>query len=101
MLVYNITIKVEPEIHTSWMDWMKMEYLPELMATGFFTGHRILRIIDMDDTDGATYAVQFELKDKNDYNRYISMQSNVFRQKAWLKWGEKMLVFTTIMEAVN
>lgn len=100
MLVYNITIKVDKDIHLQWMDWMKTEYLPEHMDTGLFSSQRMLRILDIDETDGFTYALQFELTGISDFERYISVQSTVFQNNARRKWGEKMLSFATIMEVV-
>ena len=59
MIVYNITIKIEPAIEAEWINWQKLEHIPEVMATGFFTNYKFYRLLDQDEEDGITYIVQY------------------------------------------
>mgnify|MGYP002347735554 CR=1 FL=1 len=35
-LLYNVTIKVESDIHHEWLEWMKTVHIPDVMATNSF-----------------------------------------------------------------
>ena len=37
MLVYNVTVKVNTDIHEEWLEWMKKTHIPEVLATGYFS----------------------------------------------------------------
>jgi len=36
MIMYNVTVMVEEDLATAWLDWMNQTHIPEVMATGFF-----------------------------------------------------------------
>ncbi|RYE23554.1 MAG: DUF4286 family protein [Sphingobacteriales bacterium] len=98
MIVYNVTLKLDHSIVEDWVNWMKEEHMPELMATGLFTGRRLCRLLEQDELEGATYVAQYFCNSINEYNRYISEHSNTMREKAFARFGNKFIAFRTIME---
>ncbi len=101
MIIYNVTIKVELSIATHWVKWIKEEHIPEVIATGCFTKANILKLLDMDEADGATYAVQYFAESKALYNLYIEKHAGLMRQKSFDKWGDKFIAFRSVMEVIN
>ena len=101
MILYNITMKVNPSIEEEWIKWQKEEHIPEIMSTGLFTEHKFLRLLDQDDTEGKTFAVQYFAKNLNDYQEYIDKHAPELREKALKRWGDGFLSFRTIMELVR
>ena len=59
MLIYNITIKVDHSILEEWIKWQMEEHIPEIMATGLFDRYKFFRLLEQDDTEGATYIIQY------------------------------------------
>ena len=37
MFIYNVTIKIQEAIHEPWLQWLKEEHVPEVLASGCFT----------------------------------------------------------------
>jgi hypothetical protein len=101
MFIYNITMKVEQSIHSEWLNWMKMEHLPEVLATGCFSSHRLLKVLDLDETDGMTFALQLMTEKRSSYTNYISQFAAEIQKKSWQKWGQRLLSFSTLMESVD
>ena len=101
MIIYNVTIKVDHSIAEEWMSWLKNEHIPDLIATGCFTHATILHLLEADDTEGITYAVQYHAESKALYNRYIEKFSEMMRKKATDKWGEKFIAFRSVMQVVH
>ncbi len=101
MFLYNVTIKVMHEIHEEWLQWLIEEHIPEVLETGCFNGHRVLRLLETDETEGVTYAVQYEAESKGLYNQYIDKFANQLREKSFQKWGDRFIAFRTIMQVVN
>jgi hypothetical protein len=101
MFIYNVTIKLDSGIHDSWVQWMSEEHIPEIMNTGCFEKFQFVKLLDIDDSEGPTYAVQYYAISKAQYNRYIDLYAGQMRKASTDKWGNRFIAFRTLMEVVN
>ena len=101
MIVYNITLKIDPEIESEWVQWQQQEHIPEVMATGLFNEYRFFHLLEQDETDGITYIVQYFASSMDDYKHYIENFAPLLREKALSKWGDRFIAFRTIMQLVQ
>lgn len=101
MIVYNISIKIVPDIEEEWLSWQKQEHIPEIMATGFFAENKFFRLMEQDETEGITYVIQYFAPSIENYEQYIEKFAPVLREKALKKWGDKFIAFRTVMQVVN
>lgn len=101
MFIYNVTIKVHDSIKEEWLSWLQKEHIPEVIQTGCFTEALVLRLLETDDTEGPTYAVQYKADSKALYNRYIEKYAGLMRQKSFDKWGDQFIAFRSLMQVVN
>jgi hypothetical protein len=101
MIIYNVTVKADHSIAADWLSWMKEEHIPDIIRTGCFTHATILQLLEVDESDGPTYAVQYHAESKALYNKYISSYADEMRKKAMDKWGNKFIAFRSIMQVVH
>ena len=101
MIIYNVTTKVHQSLKDNWLHWLKDEHIPDIIKTGCFTHATILRLLEVDDSEGPTYAVQYFAKSKGLYNNYIDKHAPTMRQKSFDKWGDKFIAFRSVMQVVN
>ena len=101
MIIYNVTIKVHPEITEAWLRWMKEEHMPDLQRTGLFTEYRLCRLLEQDESDGPTFSAQYFCDSLEDYQEYIRHHAEGMRQKGLKKFGDKFIAFRTVMQAVG
>ncbi|MCY7311225.1 MAG: DUF4286 family protein [Bacteroidota bacterium] len=101
MIIYNVTIKVDHSIAAGWLTWLKEEHITDIISTGCFTHAVILHLLEADDTEGITYAVQYHAESKALYNRYIEQFSEEMRKKGMDKWGNKFIAFRSVMQLVH
>lgn len=101
MIVYNVTIKITNAIHADWLKWLKEEHIPEVIQSGCFTHAVILRLMETDETEGPTYAVQYFAESRGLYNNYIENHAGIMRQKSFNKWGDQFIAFRSVMQVVN
>jgi len=101
MIVYNITTKVLASVDEAWLQWQKEENIPAMMATGFFIAFKLLRLLEQDDNEGNTYAVQFTAPHENDYIQFINEYAAQMRKKAAEKWGERIISFHSALEVIH
>ncbi len=101
MLIYNVTTKVSQAIADDWLHWLKDEHIPAITATGYFTHATILRLLEIDDTEGPTFAVQYFAKNQEDYDQYLQEFADTLRNDAFKKWGNQFISFRSLMHIVQ
>jgi len=101
MIIYNITTLVSWPVHEDWREWLMNEYLPQLMATQLFSHFRIVRLLEVSEDEGPTYAVQLYLKNISDFNSYREKHLRKFQQKEKDAWGDYATSFASLMEVIN
>lgn len=101
MIIYNVTTKVDHTIAEEWLAWMQQVHVPEVMATSCFTQTQMLRLLETDDSDGPTYAVQYFAESKASYNSYVTLHGDALRKKTLDCWGNKIIAFRSLMQVVH
>jgi len=101
MIVYNISIKIVPEIAEEWVRWQREEHIPDVMSSGQFTEYKFYRLLEQTEPDGITYVVQYFASSLENYNRYNNDAALKLRQKALDKWGNQFIAFRTVMQVVH
>lgn len=99
-IIYNVTVKVDAAIAARWLAWLQEEHIPEIMDTGCFSGYKIVRLLEVDESEGPTYAIQYSAESKADYNRYITVHSSRMQQKSFVKWGNGFIAFRSVMQVI-
>ena len=100
MIVYNVSIKIDPVVEKEWLTWLKNEHIPGIMATGLFIEYKLFHLLEHEE-DGITYVIQYFTPTIAHYKKYIDEFSPQFRQKTFDKWGDRFISFRTVMEIVN
>jgi hypothetical protein len=101
MIVYNITSKVAGEIHAAWLQWLRSEAIPSMMATGLFTEYRLNHLLEQDETDGITYTLQFTADSMEQIEIFRAQYFQDFSLKERILWGDLYVSFQTLMEVIN
>lgn len=101
MIVYNVTTKVTTAIQQQWLQWIKEEHIPDIISTGCFTHATVLQLMEVDDSEGPTFAVQYFAESKALYNNYIEKYAAPMRQKAFDKWGNQFIAFRSLMQVIH
>lgn len=99
MIIYNVTLNVDLEVHEEWVEWMRTVHIPEVMATGLFLDHRFCRVL-ADDDGGVTYAVQYTCADMATYERYRDEHAPRLQAGTQKQYGGRFVAFRTLLETV-
>jgi hypothetical protein len=101
MIIYNVTVNVEDEIHTDWIAWIKKKHIPEVMNTGFFVDYKICKVLStQEDETGHTYAIQYTCKSMNNLEAYQKKHASVLQKKHLDRYKGKFVAFSTLLEVV-
>lgn len=100
MILYNVTIKIDASIHDEWVQWMKAVHIPEVMHTGLFTEFKMMRLLEQDESDGITFAIQYFSNTMNEYKQYKEKFAPALQKQASDRYEGKFVAFRTLMEVV-
>jgi hypothetical protein len=101
MLLYNITTKVDHAIVNDWLRWEKEIHIPEIMSTGLFIEHKFYKLLEHDDEEGQNFIIQFMASSKEDFDTYLKEFAPQLQSKVFAKWGDKVVIFQTLLQNVQ
>ena len=100
MIVYNVTIKVELQISEMWVHWMKEDHIPKILGTGCFTDFKFYRIMEENQSDGMTYAIQYFTTEVSRYFDYQNNHAPRLQKEMKDTWPDKYAAFRTLLKEI-
>ena len=101
MLVYNVTINIDPDVEEEWKVWMRDVHIPEVLGTGRFTDFKFLKLLsESPEASGSTYAVQYFSPSIDQVELYLNNEAAALQKSHTDKYGSKFVAFRTLLEEV-
>ncbi len=101
MYLYNVTVNVDPELVMEWIDWMKNDHIPKMLATKRFYDAKILKLLnEVPDATGVTYSCQYFAHTLTDVENYLNNEADDLRKDTAEKFGNRLVAFRTVLEQV-
>lgn len=100
MILYNVTVKVDLEIHDEWFRWMKEKHIPDVINTGLFVDSKMCQLLGQDESEGITYAIQYFCESMEDYEKYVKEFSPQLQKEHNERYKDRFVAFRTLMEVV-
>lgn len=69
MIIYSVTITVQANIESEWVDWMNKIHIPNVLRTGCFMECRIYKVLESEG-DEPSYVMQYQGQSVEEYQRY-------------------------------
>ncbi len=101
MIIYNVTVSINHDVHDEWVKWMKDVHIPDVMATGFFLEYRFARVLLVDEADGVSYSIQYLCKNMADLQVYHGSHAPKLQAEVNKKYEGKFAAFRTVLETVD
>lgn len=100
MYIYNVTINIDESVHDQWLNWMRKEHIPDMLATGKFSGALMSRVMIEEEMGGITYSVQFRTASKETLQQYYDQDATKLRAQSDQFKG-KFVAFRTELEVIE
>lgn len=101
MIIYSVTVSIVRPIQEDWVHWMKHVHIPEVLATGLFTGHEFRQLVDPAPEDGTyTYNIQYTLKNRQDLDLYSSLHAPALQEAHTERYKDQFVAFRSILAVV-
>src|SRR4051812_35901579 len=101
MIIYNITTHVAWKVHDKWRRWLMEQLIPEMLATGLFSKYQLVRLLEAEDEEGATYALQMYVAENCSIEDYREKHHEYFNSREKELWAGNTYSFTSLMEVIN
>lgn len=98
MIIYNVTVSLDPSIHEDWLQWMKETHIPDVMNTNCFIDNKICRLMVDDEI---TYAIQYTCKDEATLEHYQASFAPQLQEEHRARYRGKFGAFRTLLEIVH
>lgn len=100
MILYNVTVSIDPNVHDEWLDYMRSTHIPEVLKCGLFIDNKICRV-HAEEEGGLTYAIQYLLRNWEDYHRYQKEFAPALQQDHSQRYAGKFAAFRTVLEVIH
>jgi len=100
MIIYNVTVNIDHDVHDVWLKWMCEIHIPEVMETGMFLDSKMSKILAHEE-GGLSYSIQYLMKDHATFEKYQTEFSPKLQEKHNKRFQGKFAAFRTLMEVVH
>ncbi len=100
MIIYNVTVNIDNDVHDDWLHWMKTVHVPDVVATGCFTDGNIFKIM-VDEQQGTSYSIQYKANSMDDVNRYLETFAPALREQHTARYKDKFVAFRTLLQHIG
>ena len=80
---------------------MQEKHIQDVLATGKFSGARMVKVLVEEDMGGTTYSIQYTTDSKETLQRYYDEDAPRLREEGLRLFGDKMLAFRTELELIS
>lgn len=101
MIIYNITTQVTADAEDNWKRWLREEYLPAIDATGLLSSHQLVQLLELEQEEGATYAVQLYFENMQRFAEFRADHLSELEEMERRRWRDDVVSFASLMEVIN
>lgn len=101
MVLYNVTIVLEPAIKDSWIKWMKEVHIPDVMATDCFKEYKMSQVLDERNPDQTTFAIQYLCESHEKLEYYQKRFAVALQQEHTKKFSGQFGAFRTLLDVLD
>ena len=100
MILYNVTVSIDPAVSEDWLDWMRKQHIPDVMATGCFIESRISRVHGEED-GGMTFTITYLSPDQQKLNEYREVHAPRLQKDHSERYEGRFAAFRTFLTVIE
>lgn len=100
MILYNVTVSIDPEIQLEWTRYMTDRHIPEVLATKCFDECTFYRV-RAEEEGGLTFAIGYLAPNQAQLDVYLKQYAAALRADFDQHWAGKYAAFRTNLEVIQ
>ena len=97
MIIYNVTVSIDEDVHDEWLTWMREVHIPDVMKTELFIESKISRIL-AEEEGGKSYSIMYLCKDMATLEYYQENHAPALQKDHTSRYAGKFAAFRTLLE---
>ena len=100
MMLYNVTVSIDPAIESDWLKWMRETHIPDVMNTDCFDESRISRVHG-EEQGGLTYAITYLCENQETFDRYQKDHAPSLQADHNKRYAGRFAAFRTMLTMIE
>lgn len=99
MIIYSVTVSLELEIESEWLQWVKEVYIPGVMASGYFQNYDFHKILEpIVDPERVSYNMLYETSSLEQLTQFRQNEETRWLQEQEMQFAESALSIRSVLE---
>ncbi|MDH4473529.1 MAG: DUF4286 family protein [Fluviicola sp.] len=99
-VLYNVTVSIDPNSESEWLEWMRSAHIPEVMNTGCFLESRLSKVHG-EEEGGVTYAITYVSYSQEHLDRYGREFAPALQADHSGKFAGRFAAFRTTLSVIE
>jgi hypothetical protein len=100
VIIYCVTITLDPAIEAEWREWMQRVHIPDVVNTGCFNECRMYKVHGADSAEPA-YVMQYHCRSIGEYERYRDNFAPVLQKEHTDKFSGRFRGARQVLEEIG
>jgi hypothetical protein len=100
MILYNVTVSIDPEIAEEWLKWMRTTHIPDVMSTNCFLESRISKIHG-EEEGGITYSIMYLCPNQQLMDIYQEKHAPILQKDHSERYTGRFAAFRTFLTVIE
>ncbi len=101
MLLYQVRVDIDQEREEAWYSWMVDAHIPEVLASGCFSGANIGKIDGNSRPGFRAYLIQYECDSRETFDRYNKKAAPALQRDHAERFGGAFHANRTVVEVLR
>jgi hypothetical protein len=99
MILYNVTVAIDPSVEKEWVEWMRSVHIPDVMATGCFIESRFSKV--QTEEEGLSYAITYLCPNDDLLEKYRNDFAPELQKEHSEKFNGRFAAFRTLLDVIE
>lgn len=98
MIIYNISFHVDDDVLSTWKEWMKTFFIPEVMKSECFQSKKLMKLLsEKAESSGSNFALMLDVENLSSADKFMRNHELELHTQLKQKFGEKVSQFRSIL----
>jgi hypothetical protein len=99
MILYNVTVAIDPSVEEAWLNWMRTVHIPDVMATNCFIESRFSKV--QSEEEGSSYAITYLCPTLELLEKYRTQFAPKLQKEHAEKFNGYFAAFRTLLDVIE
>lgn len=100
MLLYNVTIGIDPQAEAEWLIYMKETHIPAVMRTGMFVDSKMYKVLHDSEDGTISYSIQYFASAIENVQQYLDKFAPSLIEEHRQKFHNRHVAFRTLLQQI-